>query len=40
MRIYCAEDYQGMSRRVANIIAAQLVAKPTGTRNPAVFRRW
>ena len=28
MRIYCAEDYQGMSRRVANIIAAQLVAKP------------
>lgn len=28
MRIYCADDYQGMSRRVANIIAAQLLAKP------------
>lgn len=28
MRIYQAEDYQGMSRRAANIISAQVILKP------------
>ncbi len=28
MRVYCAEDYRGMSRRVASIIAAQVMQKP------------
>ena len=28
MRIYCAKDYEGMSRRAANIIAAHVVVDP------------
>ena len=28
MRIYCEKDYQGMSRRAANIIAAEVIRKP------------
>ena len=28
MRIYCEKDYNAMSRRAANIIAAQVLSKP------------
>lgn len=28
MRIYCEKDYQAMSRRAANIIAAEIIRKP------------
>ncbi len=28
MKIYCAEDYKGMSRKTASIIAAQIIEKP------------
>ena len=28
MRIYCEKDYQAMSRRAANIIAAEVIRKP------------
>lgn len=28
LKVYCAEDYKGMSRKAAAIIAAQIVAKP------------
>ena len=28
MRIYEAEDYQDMSRKAANILAAQVILKP------------
>lgn len=28
MRIYCGEDYKGMSRKAANIISAQIILKP------------
>lgn len=28
MRIYCAQDYTGMSRQAANIVSAQVILKP------------
>ncbi|MBM6870762.1 glucosamine-6-phosphate deaminase [Pseudoflavonifractor phocaeensis] len=28
MRVYCAENYEAMSRRAANIISAQVITKP------------
>ena len=28
MRIYQAEDYEGMSRKAANLISAQMLSKP------------
>ena len=28
MKIYCEKDYEAMSRRVAGIIAAQVILKP------------